>query len=65
MTVYDIRDGWAWVQLREDAYVGYTTLDCLSAVVEENTHRVSARLTYLYPQPDIKRPPITNRMNRV
>ena len=29
------------------------------AVVEENTHRVSARLTYLYPAPDIKRPPIT------
>ena len=59
MTVYDIRDGWAWVQLREDGYVGYTTLDCLSAVVEENSHRVSARLTYLYPAPDIKRPPIT------
>jgi len=59
VTVYDIRDGWAWVQLREDGYVGYTTLDCLSGVVEENTHRVSARLTYLYPAPDIKRPPIT------
>ncbi len=59
VTVYDIREGWAWVQLREDGYVGYTTLDCLSAVVEENTHRVSARLTYLYPAPDVKRPPIT------
>ncbi len=59
VAVYDIRDGWAWVQLREDGYVGYTTIDCLSAVVEENTHRVSARLTYLYPVPDIKRPPIT------
>ena len=59
LTVYDIRDGWAWVQLREDSYVGYTTVDCLSGVVEENTHRVSARLTYLYPTPDIKRPPIT------
>ncbi len=55
VTVYDVKDGWAWVQLREDGYVGYTTLDCLSAVVEENTHRVSARLTYLYPAPDIKR----------
>jgi cell wall-associated NlpC family hydrolase len=59
VTVYDIREGWAWVQLREDGYVGYTTIDCLSAVVEENTHRVSARLTYLYPAPDIKLPPIT------
>lgn len=59
VTVYDVRDGWGWVQLHEDGYVGYTTLEYLSSVVEENTHRVSARLTYLYPAPDIKRPPIT------
>ncbi len=59
LTVYDIRDGWAWVQLREDGYVGYTPLDGLSTMVEDNTHRVSARLTYLYPAPDMKRPPIT------
>jgi hypothetical protein len=59
LTVYDLREGWAWVQLREDGYVGYTPADCLSAMVEENTHRVSARLTYLYPAPDMKRPPIT------
>ncbi len=59
LTVYDTRDGWAWVQLSEDGYVGYTPLDCLSTMVEENTHRVSARLTYLYPAPEVKRPPIT------
>jgi cell wall-associated NlpC family hydrolase len=59
LTVFDIRDSWAWVQLREDHYVGYTTIDGLSNMVEANTHRVSARLTYLYPAPDIKRPPIT------
>ena len=59
LTVYEFREGWAWVQLHDDGYVGYTTVDNLSAVVEENSHRVSARLTYLYPAPDIKRPPIT------
>jgi cell wall-associated NlpC family hydrolase len=59
VTVYDIREGWAWVQLREDGYVGYMPADHLSAMVEENTHRVSSRLTYLYPAPDMKRPPIT------
>jgi hypothetical protein len=59
LTAYEFREGWAWVQLHEDGYVGYTPVDCLSAMVEENTHRVSARLTYLYPAPDIKRPPIT------
>ncbi len=58
LTVYEIREGWAWVQLREDGYVGYTTVDNLSGLVEENTHRVSSRLTYLYPAPDMKRPPI-------
>lgn len=56
---YDFREGWAWVQLRADGYVGYVPVDCLSAMVEENTHRVSARLTYLYPAPDMKKPPIT------
>jgi cell wall-associated NlpC family hydrolase len=59
LTAYEFREGWAWVQLKEDGYVGYMPIDCLSGMVEENTHRVSARLTYLYPAPDMKRPPIT------
>ena len=59
LTAYEFREGWAWVQLHDDGYVGYTSVDCLSGVAEENTHRVSARLTYLYPAPDMKRPPIT------
>jgi hypothetical protein len=59
LTAYEFREGWAWVQLHEDGYVGYTPADCLSAMVEENTHRVSARLTYLYPAPDMKQPPVT------
>ncbi len=59
VTVFDYREGWAWVQLREDGYVGYTPVDHLSGMVEENNYRVSARLTYLYPVPDIKQPPIT------
>ena len=59
LTAYEFREGWAWVQLHDDGYVGYTTVDCLSGVVEENSHRVSARLTYLYPAPDMKRPPVT------
>ena len=59
LTAYEFREGWAWVQLHDDGYVGYTTVDNLSGVVEENSHRVSARLTYLYPAPDMKRPPVT------
>jgi cell wall-associated NlpC family hydrolase len=59
VTMYEVREGWAWVQLRDDRYVGYTTVDGLSALPEESTHRVIARLTHLYPAPDMKRPPIT------
>ncbi len=59
VTAYEFREGWAWVQLHDDGYVGYTPLDCLSGMIEDNSHRVSARLTYLYPAPDMKRPPIT------
>ncbi|WKW49776.1 NlpC/P60 family protein [Rhodomicrobium lacus] len=59
VTLYEVRDGFGWVQLQEDGYVGYMPLDALSSLVEDNTHRVSARLTYLYPVPDMKRPPIT------
>jgi cell wall-associated NlpC family hydrolase len=60
VTAYEFREGWAWVQLHQDGYVGYTPVDRLSGIIEENTHRVSARLTYLYPAPDIKQPPITS-----
>ena len=59
VSVYEFREGWAWGQLHEDGYVGYIPADCLSAMIEENTHRVSARLTYLYPAPDMKQPPLT------
>jgi len=59
VTLYEVRDGFGWVQLHEDGYVGYMQLDGLSSLIEENTHRVSARLTYIYPVPDMKRPPIT------
>ena len=59
LTAYDFREGWAWVQLHDDRYVGYMPVDCLSGMIEENTHRVMARLTYLYPAPDMKRPPVT------
>lgn len=54
VTVYDERDGWAWVQLAGDGYVGYLPVSSLSAEVRPATHRVSALGTQLYPSPDIK-----------
>jgi cell wall-associated NlpC family hydrolase len=56
-TLYDMRDGWGWLQLASDGYVGYATMDGLSSVPEQSTHKVAARLTHVYPAPDMKRPP--------
>ncbi|MCL4766246.1 MAG: C40 family peptidase [Hyphomicrobiaceae bacterium] len=57
-TVYDEADGWAWVQLERDDYVGYVPADALSRDVRPATHRVSALGTFVYPAPDIKTAPI-------
>lgn len=57
-TVYDLAEGWAWVQLEEDGYVGYLPSDNLSSIIEEPTHWVVARATFIYPAPDMKRPPV-------
>lgn len=55
VTVYDVRDGWAWVQLQSDGYVGYvqesTLGDCHAP-----THTVIAERTFLYSEADIKSP---------
>jgi cell wall-associated NlpC family hydrolase len=58
VTVYDERDGWAWIQLDRDRYVGYVPSDALSPEIDEPTHRVRALGTFVYPVPDIKSPPL-------
>ena len=57
LTVYDERDGWAWVQLHQDGYVGYLWSAALAAQVRQPTHRVKALGTFLYPAPDVKASP--------
>ncbi|MCB1483476.1 MAG: C40 family peptidase, partial [Hyphomicrobiaceae bacterium] len=58
LTIYDEADGWAWVQLKRDQYVGYLPIDCLSPNVLPPTHRVQVLGTFIYPEPDIKTPPL-------
>ena len=53
-TVYDERDGLAWVQLAGDGYVGYVPADALSPKVAAPTHRVAVPATRLYAAPDAK-----------
>ncbi len=57
VTVYDVADGWAWVQAEGDRYVGYLPASALGTTVTPPTHRVSATGTFVYPEPNIKTPP--------
>lgn len=54
-TVYEERDGFAWVQLARDDYVGYVKVDALGAAMAP-THRVAALRTHAYASASIKRP---------
>ncbi len=58
VTVYDESEGWAWVQLSRDGYVGYVPGDGLTRTLVAPTHRISALRTYVYPEPDGKTPPL-------
>ena len=61
VTVYE-RDGegWCWVQLASDGYVGYLPENALTKPGPEATHRVTALRTLVFPGPDIKLPPIAS-----
>lgn len=59
VTVYDSDgEGWSWVQLEADGYVGYLPTDSLVPEIGTPTHRVTAPRTFLFPGPDIKLPPL-------
>lgn len=57
-TVFEERDGWAWGQNGTDLYVGWTRLEGLEMEVVPPTHTVAALRTYLFPEPDLKTPPL-------
>ena len=56
VTLYDEADGFAYVQFARDGYVGYLPGGSLGPVDPVPTHRVAALRTFLYPEPDMKRP---------
>lgn len=56
--VFEERDGWAWVQNETDGYVGYAPCSALGDEAEQATHKLSAPRSFLYPEPDIKAPPL-------
>jgi len=58
VTVYEESEGWAWVQLLRDGYVGYIPNEGLTPRLVEPTHRIGALRTYVYPEPDGRTPPL-------
>jgi cell wall-associated NlpC family hydrolase len=56
--VFDAHEGWAWVQLEADGYVGYVVEEALTAQVIEPTHRVSVPSTFIFPAANIKAQPV-------
>lgn len=55
--VFDEREGWAWVQLDADGYVGYVSADALANDIVSATHRIAVPATFVYPQPSLKSQP--------
>jgi len=59
VTVFEEKDGWAWLQAEADDYVGYAPLDGVeTGAGPAPTHRVTALATFLYAEPDLKSMPL-------
>jgi cell wall-associated NlpC family hydrolase len=64
VNVFAEEEGWAWVQLQRDGYVGYVNGNALSSAILAPTHRVAVPQTFFYPAADLKtQPVITVTMN--
>lgn len=56
--VFESQNGWSWVKLLDDRYVGYLRSDTLAPKGPSPTHRIAVPRSFLYPEPDLKRPPV-------
>src|SRR5690606_20464154 len=50
--------GWAWVQAERDSYVGYVAETALAEAPPQPTHVVAVPRSFVYPEPELKAPPI-------
>lgn len=55
-TLYEDHEGWGWVQLTRDFYVGYIAMAALAEGRPEPTHRVAVNRTFVYPGSNMKLP---------
>ena len=56
VTVFDRADGWCWVKAASDGYVGYLSAEALSEGRPAPTHFVTVQRTFLYPEPELRKP---------
>ena len=56
--VFEIKEGWAWVQNVYDGYVGYVQAQGLAAGAAAPTHQVAVPRTFRFSAADIKAPPL-------
>ncbi len=54
--LYEQRNGWAWVQLAGDGYVGYLLADALAEGPGKTTHRIFVSRSFVYSAADMKAP---------
>src|SRR3954462_12256736 len=59
VTIYDRNgEGWAWGQLNDDGYVGWSPAAALAPPAGGGSHKVTALRTFAFPGPSIKLPPV-------
>ncbi len=58
VTLFEDHEGWGWVQLARDNYVGYLAMAALAEGAPASTHRISVNRSFVYPGPDLKLPPL-------
>ena len=56
VTVFERSHGWAWIKAESDAYVGYLPETALTSTANKATHWVTQPRTFVYSEPDMKRP---------
>lgn len=60
VSVFEQKDGWAWIQSDIDRYIGYVKDSGLGPQMLQRTHIVSALTTLVFPEPSIRRCAITS-----
>lgn len=56
--LFDVANGWAWVQSVRDGYVGYTPAGALGPMEPAPTHKIAGRAAYIFADPGMKHPPL-------